>query len=161
MREPERHKFQTEMKKNIITLFMAIAMGLAASSAVSAQSQSFRLGQWSEIQNSIIKELNKSYVDSLPVSRIMRAGVDAMLEELDPYTIYIPEEENEDLQMMLSKTYGGIGAIIHKKKEIMSSSMSHMQALLQKSTAFSAVTRSLRSTECRPRALKARKAATG
>ena len=47
----------------------------------------------------------------------MRASVDAMLEELDPYTIYIPEEENEDLQMMLSKTYGGIGAIIHKKKE--------------------------------------------
>jgi carboxyl-terminal processing protease len=38
-----------------------------------------------------------------------------MLEELDPYTIYIPEEENEDLQMLLSKTYGGIGAIIHKK----------------------------------------------
>ena len=46
----------------------------------------------------------------------MRAGVDAMLKELDPYTIYIPEEENEDLQMMISKTYGGIGAIIHKKK---------------------------------------------
>ena len=40
-----------------------------------------------------------------------------MLEQLDPYTVYIPEEENEDLQMMLSKTYGGIGAIIHKKKE--------------------------------------------
>lgn len=105
------------MKKNIITLFMAVAMGLAASSAASAQSQSFRLGQWSEIHNSILQELNRSYVDTLPISRIMRAGVDAMLEELDPYTIYIPEEENEDLQMLLSKTYGGIGAIIHKKKE--------------------------------------------
>ena len=105
------------MKKNIITLFMAIAMGLAASSAVSAQSQSFRLGQWSEIHNSILKELNRSYVDTLPIDRIMRAGVDAMLEELDPYTIYVPEEENEDFQMLMSKTYGGIGAIIHKKKE--------------------------------------------
>ena len=40
-----------------------------------------------------------------------------MLEELDPYTVYIPEEENEDLQMMLSNTYGGIGAIIHKTKD--------------------------------------------
>ena len=95
---------------------MATAMILMASYAASAQSQSFRLGQWAEIQNSIIKELNSSYVDSLPIDRIMRAGVDAMLEELDPYTVYIPEEENEDLQMMLSKTYGGIGAIIHKKK---------------------------------------------
>ena len=105
------------MKKNIITLFMAAAMGLAASYAVSAQSQSFKLGQWAEIHNAVLKELNRSYVDSLPIDRIMRASVDAMLEELDPYTIYIPEEENEDLQMMLSKTYGGIGAIIHKKKE--------------------------------------------
>ena len=105
------------MKKNIITLFMAAAMSLAASYAVSAQSQSFKLGQWAEIHNAVLKELNRSYVDSLPIDRIMRASVDAMLEELDPYTIYIPEEENEDLQMMLSKTYGGIGAIIHKKKD--------------------------------------------
>ena len=105
------------MKNYIISFFTAAVMALAASHAASAQSQGFKLGQWSEIQNSIIQELNKSYVDSLPVSRIMRAGVDAMLEELDPYTIYVPEEENEDFQMLMSKTYGGIGAIIHKKKE--------------------------------------------
>ena len=100
-----------DMKRFIITISLAIA----AITTISAQSQNFKLGQWSEIKNSILKELNLSYVDSLPIDRIMRAGVDAMLEELDPYTIYIPEEENEDLQMMLSKTYGGIGAIIHKK----------------------------------------------
>lgn len=111
------HDNQIDMKRNVITFLMAAAMFFAASHAVSGQSKSFRLGQWTEIHNSIIKELNRSYVDSLPVDRIMRAGVDAMLEELDPYTIYIPEEENEDLQMMLSKTYGGIGAIIHKKKD--------------------------------------------
>lgn len=96
---------------------MAAAMMFMTLRSSTAQTQSFKLGQWTEIQHSILKELNRSYVDSLPVGRIMRAGVDAMLEELDPYTVYIPEEENEDLQMMLSKTYGGIGAIIHKKKE--------------------------------------------
>ena len=96
---------------------MAAAMIFIAYNVVDAQSKDFKLGQWVEIQNSIIKELNRSYVDTLPVARIMRAGVDAMLKELDPYTIYIPEEENEDLEMMLSKTYGGIGAIIHKKKD--------------------------------------------
>ena len=88
-----------------------------AGKTAKSPSKGFKLGQWSEIQNAIIMELNRSYVDSLPVDRIMRAGVDAMLEELDPYTIYVPEEENEDLQMMISKTYGGIGAIIHKKKD--------------------------------------------
>ena len=95
----------------------AAAAVLVSGLTASAQSHSFKLGQWVEIENSILKELNRSYVDSLPVDRIMRAGVDAMLENLDPYTIYIPEEENEDLQMMLSKTYGGIGAIIFKEKD--------------------------------------------
>lgn len=109
--------FKPHMKHHISIFLAVAAMFITAGRTAEAQSQGFKLGQWIEIQNSILKELNTSYVDSLPIDRIMRKGVDAMLEELDPYTIYIPEEENEDLQMMLSKTYGGIGAIIHKKKE--------------------------------------------
>ena len=105
------------MKRIQIFVVMALALTLSVSYSLSAQSQSFKLGQWAEIHNAILKELNRSYVDSLPVNRIMRAGVDAMLEELDPYTVYVPEEENEDFQMLISKTYGGIGAIIHKKKD--------------------------------------------
>lgn len=104
-------------RRNIFIFVVAIAVCMIWQLPLSAQSQSFRLGKWTEIHNALVKELNRSYVDTLPVDRIMRAGVDAMLEELDPYTIYIPEEENEDLQMLMSKTYGGIGAIIHKKKE--------------------------------------------
>ena len=96
------------------TIIAAAAAILISCSAATAQSQNFKLGQWTEIQNAIIKELNRSYVDSLPVDRIERAGIDAMLDALDPYTIYIPEEENEDLQMMVSKSYGGIGAVIYK-----------------------------------------------
>lgn len=97
-----------------ISIIVAAAMAFFAVQTASAQSKGFKLGQWKEIHNSVVKELNNSYVDSLPVDRMMRASIDAMLKELDPYTIYIPEEENEDLQMMLSNTYGGIGAIIHK-----------------------------------------------
>ena len=97
-----------------LSIIVAAAMTVFAVQTASAQSKGFKLGQWTEIHNSVVKELNRSYVDSLPVDRMMRASIDAMLKELDPYTIYIPEEENEDLQMMLSNTYGGIGAIIHK-----------------------------------------------
>ena len=79
-----------------------------------AQSKNFTLGKWVEVQNAILKELNRSYVDSLEVGRIERASVDAMLEALDPYTVYVPEEEQEDFQMMLNSTYGGVGAIIYK-----------------------------------------------
>ena len=96
-------------------LMLAALVAAALSVPAYSQSRSFRLGQWVEIENSILRELNRSYVDTLPLDRMMRAGINAMLDDLDPYTIYIPEEENEDLEMMLSKTYGGIGAIIYKQ----------------------------------------------
>ena len=97
------------MKKYLLAAFAVFAFSPAFS-----QSAGFRLGKWTEIQNAIIKELNRSYVDSLPVDRIQRAGIDAMLESLDPYTMYVPEEDNEDFEFMIGKTYGGIGAIIYK-----------------------------------------------
>ena len=100
------------MKKTILMI-----AAVAASLTASGQSKSFKLGRWTEIQNAILQELNRSYVDTLPVDRIERAGIDAMLEALDPYTVYIPEEERDDLQMMLNKSYGGIGAIIYKPEK--------------------------------------------
>ena len=94
------------------TLLLIGLLGVALTAG--AQSPRFKLGKWTEIQTAILQELNRSYVDSLPVDRIERRGIDAMLADLDPYTVYIPEEENENLQMMIHKTYGGIGAVIYK-----------------------------------------------
>ena len=96
--------------KRILTLIVLLGLSLAAG----AQSPRFKLGKWTEIQTAILQELSRSYVDSLPIDRIERRGIDAMLENLDPYTVYIPEEENENLQMMINRTYGGIGAVIYK-----------------------------------------------
>ena len=95
-------------------LVVAAAALTMAAAPVFGQSKNFKLGQWVEIQNSILKELNRSYVDSLPLDRIEKAGIEAMLSDLDPYTMYVPEEDNEDFEFMLGKTYGGIGAIIYK-----------------------------------------------
>lgn len=100
-----------------IKSLIAASLAVVVSTAAFGQSQSFKLGKWTEIQNSILKELNRSYVDSLPVDRIERAGINAMLGSLDPYTVYIPEEENEDLMMMINKSYGGIGALIYKPEK--------------------------------------------
>ena len=96
--------------KRIFVVLAALAVTLGAA----AQSKSFTLGKWVEVRNAILKELNRSYVDSLEVGRIEREGIDAMLEALDPYTVYVPEEEQESFQMMMSNTYGGIGAVIYK-----------------------------------------------
>ena len=87
---------------------------LALSITAGAQSKNFTLGKWVETHTAILRELNRAYVDSLEVDRIERAGIDAMLEQLDPYTVYVPEEEQENFQMMLTSSYGGIGAVIYK-----------------------------------------------
>lgn len=93
-------------------IFTAAAAALCVSAW--AQTTAFNLGKWAEIQNSIVKELNRAYVDSLPLERMQIAGINAMLDNLDPYTVYIPEEDSEDLEMMISRSYGGLGAIIYK-----------------------------------------------
>lgn len=98
------------MKKIIITSLLAIL----ATTASFGQSKSFKLGQWVEIQNAILKELNMTYVDSLPLDRIERVGIDAMLANLDPYTVYVPEEDEEDFEMMINNSYGGFGSVIYK-----------------------------------------------
>ena len=102
-----------KMKKTLI-LSALVAFFFASVPAASAQSKSFSMAKWVEVYNSILKELNRSYVDSLEVGRIQRAAIDAMLSSLDPYTVYVPEEEREDFQMQLTNTYGGVGAVIYK-----------------------------------------------
>ena len=96
-----------------LNLFAALAAIILCANA-GAQSKNFTLGQWVEMHNAILKELGRSYVDSLEVGRIEREATDAMLEALDPYTVFVPEEEQENFQMMLTSTYGGIGAVIYK-----------------------------------------------
>ena len=107
------------MNINIKTSICVLAGALTLAWAVPAagQTRNFRMGKWVEIENAILKELDRSYVDSLPIDRMERAGIDAKLSSLDPYTVYVPEEENEDFQMMIGKTYGGIGAVIYKPEK--------------------------------------------
>ena len=100
------------MKKILIPLIL-----LSASLFAGAQSKSFNLGRWMQTQSILLQELNRSYVDSLPIERMQKAGIDAMLSILDPYTIWVTEEEGEDFEMMINKTYGGIGAIIYKPEK--------------------------------------------
>lgn len=96
------------------TIIAALSLVLSVGAA-SGQSGNFRIGKWMETQNYIVNALNKVYVDTLPIDKMQRAAIDAMLAELDPYTIYVPEEEVEDFTLQIGGIYGGIGAIISKK----------------------------------------------
>ncbi len=77
----------------------------------------FEISKNLEIFANMYKELNTAYVDEIDPAKLMRTGIDAMLESLDPYTNYISEAEMEGFKLQITGKYGGIGAGIRKTKE--------------------------------------------
>ncbi len=97
-------------------LFMSIFLAFTPSSSLKAQtSPDFEISKNLEILTSLYKELNTNYVDGANPSELMKTGIDAMLDKLDPYTVFIPESEIEDYRFMTTGEYGGIGSLIHKQ----------------------------------------------
>ncbi|MCH5327945.1 MAG: PDZ domain-containing protein [Coprobacter sp.] len=70
-----------------------------------------------EIFNALYKELNLFYVDTIDTEKNMNTGIQAMLNRLDPYTVYIPESEQEDFRFMTTGEYGGIGSLILSREK--------------------------------------------
>lgn len=67
-----------------------------------------------DIFASLYKELNAYYVDELNPNTLIKTGIDAMLESLDPYTNYIPADQIENYRTMTTGEYGGIGALVQR-----------------------------------------------
>ena len=87
-----------------------------SSTTVFSQSKEFKTAKSLDIQLSILRELSLYYVDSVQVDKLVNIGIDAMLESLDPYTVYVPEEDEEGVEFMTTGSYGGVGALIRKVK---------------------------------------------
>lgn len=100
------------MIKRSFLVFLAILSTLS----MMGQSESFNLGKNLEIQNAIIKEIGKSYVDTIEYDKVIPVGIQAMLQSLDSYTTYIPEEDEENLELLTTGIYGGVGSLIKKPK---------------------------------------------
>ena len=101
------------LKIRKVFLVLAIVLGTAAIwGFASGDSRSFQLAKNIDIFNSIVKELDLFYVDSIDPNKTIREGIDAMLYSLDPYTNYFPEEDQSELEQMLKNSYGGIGSVI-------------------------------------------------
>ena len=79
-----------------------------------AQSQDFKLGKSLELEYAVLREVAQSYVDTVDYDKMITSGVRAMLATLDPYTVFISEEEGEDFELMTTGNYGGVGALIRK-----------------------------------------------
>ncbi|MCB0618683.1 MAG: S41 family peptidase, partial [Saprospiraceae bacterium] len=91
----------------LLILFFSIATTFK-----SDQGKYFEISKNLEIFTNLYKEINTYYVDDLDPSKIMRTGIDAMLESLDPFTNYISESDIEGFRYITEGRYNGIGAQI-------------------------------------------------
>lgn len=101
------------MRKRIpFIVFPLAVLSILTLLAFSNDRRKFNLSQQLNIFNTIIKELDLFYVDTIAPDKLIKNGVDAMLSRLDPYTVYYSEDDADELKMMITGKYAGIGSII-------------------------------------------------
>ncbi len=96
----------------IKSLILVLAFSSAALFLTSAGSRNFEIVKNLDIFSTLFRELVVNYIEDFNVSEVMRTGIDEMLKSLDPYTNFISEAEIEDVRLMTTGQYGGIGARI-------------------------------------------------
>jgi len=101
----------------LLALFFSATTFSGFSAKKEKTSREFEISKNMDIFNSLYKELDLFYVDTIQPEKTIRNGIDAMLGNLDPYTNYVPESEMEDLKFMTTGEYAGVGAMIGQKDE--------------------------------------------
>ena len=97
------------MKKLLLLPALLLAL------SIMAESKTTRIDKNLTIYTDVMRQLDINYVDTLNYDELIKTSINAMLRQVDPYTIYIPESEDDDLRMMTTGKYGGIGAIIMQR----------------------------------------------
>ncbi|MCL2289364.1 MAG: S41 family peptidase, partial [Bacteroidetes bacterium] len=95
------------MKKLLLIPIFFITISLSAQN-------DFEIAKNVDIFVSILKELNAKYADEINPTDLVTKAIQGMLESLDPYSVYLPESQIEDLKLMTTGQYGGIGALIQQ-----------------------------------------------
>ena len=99
------------MKKIQLFVFL-VALLLPLGLFAQEKQNNFEIAKSLDIYNSLLRELNLNYVDEINPGELNETAIKAMLDGLDPYTVFIPESDIENAKFMTTGEYGGIGAII-------------------------------------------------
>jgi len=100
-------------KRIKILLLVTVLLAGAGMLAFTENDKYFQIAKNLDIFAAFYRELNTYYVDDLSPEQVMHKGIEAMLEETDPYTDFVPEENLDDLKFMATGKYGGVGASIN------------------------------------------------
>ena len=92
-------------------LLAIVVSGITLLSFTEPASRYFEIARNLELFAGVFREVNTLYVDEVNPNTLMRTGIDAMLESLDPFTAYVPENEVEEFRTINTGQYGGIGAV--------------------------------------------------
>ena len=106
------------MKIKYILLFLLAALSTNTMVAQTDSDHNFEVKKQLDVFNSIYKNLDLMYVDTLDAKEVIGTGIKAMLRSLDPYTEYYPEENMKDLKEIYTGKFAGIGAIIRYNSKI-------------------------------------------
>lgn len=98
--------------KRKISLFIVIAGTLVFFAFAGPGEKYFDIAKSLDIFATLFKEVNTYYVDEVEPKKLIQTGIQGMLESLDPYTDYIPEEDLEAFSIQTTGQYAGIGALI-------------------------------------------------
>ena len=111
MTDKIKGKVKNSKIKGLKAAVIAVVLfGVAAiSTTLPIKEDYFEMSKQLEIMTSVFRELNIYYVDPLSPGELVHTGIDSMLESLDPYTRYYPEEKIEDVRFISTGEYGGIG----------------------------------------------------
>ena len=93
----------------IVVLSIIVVAGMSVAFFGSQESRDFRIGKNLDIFYSLFREVNTFYVDEIDPDKIIKTGIDNMLKTLDPYTVYYPESDADDITFLTTGKYGGIG----------------------------------------------------
>lgn len=104
--------FFSNRRKTVITTLVVLSLSFVA---FKGADDYFEISKNIDIYTTLYKEVNTYYVDEVEPAKLMRKGIDAMLNSLDPYTNFISESEIEDYRFQITGQYGGIGSSIVKK----------------------------------------------
>ncbi len=100
-------------RRNVIYVSVLVAGFLMLGFSGNADNDLFlRINKGIDVFGKVYKEIAINYVDDVDPDRFMRAGIDGMLKTLDPYTVYIGEKENDELDLITTGKYGGVGITI-------------------------------------------------
>lgn len=121
------------LKRNIYAAMVGLLAAVAPTSVLA--NKNAEVSRNLEIYSTLLRELDMFYVDTFSVEKTVETGINAMLNKIDPYTMYIPEREMDDLKFMTTGTYAGVGSVISQRdsfvviQEVYENSPSHKYGL--------------------------------